>query len=159
MAREIHIDPTQWDSMSESSAHWHDYNDSGQERSEWEAALQQAAQVLWTVISLDLTDRQREVVRFRFSHDALTQARIGTLLRISQPTVSQHLHGKKRNGKKIGGAVRRIQKGIRRRASARSVTDESQKVLRVLDDLLSQRQSRREGTRLLHSLGRHRVLS
>ena len=50
-----------------------------------------------------LTARQHEVMSLRFWEDQ-TQVQIAERLAISQPTVNQHLTGKRRNGKKIGGA-------------------------------------------------------
>jgi DNA invertase Pin-like site-specific DNA recombinase len=47
-----------------------------------------------------------------FLHDH-TQVHIARELGISQSTVSQHINGKKRNGKKIGGSIRKIRKAIR----------------------------------------------
>jgi len=40
---------------------------------------------------------------------------LGEHLRVSVPSVSQHLFGKKRDGKRIGGAVARLRKEAERR--------------------------------------------
>ena len=63
------------------------------------------------VISKGLTARQREVIDLYFRQQH-TQARTAQKLGITQPTVSQHLNGKMRDGKKVGGAIRRIRKSL-----------------------------------------------
>ena len=54
-----------------------------------------------------------------FLHDH-TQVHIAHKLGISQPTVNQHLNGKKRNGKKVGGSIRKIRKMIHYMSSSAS---------------------------------------
>lgn len=62
---------------------------------------------------------EEEVSEYVEQHPHLTdpQIEIADELGIGHPTVSQHLNGKRRDGKKVGGATRKIRKTIRREAS------------------------------------------
>jgi RNA polymerase sigma factor (sigma-70 family) len=61
------------------------------------------------VIAEVLTDRQREVVELYF-FGRMNQRQIGERLEISQQVVSEHLYGKMRGGKAVGGALRKLRK-------------------------------------------------
>lgn len=58
-----------------------------------------------------LTPRQREVLSLYY-FDNLTQEEIAERLRLSQSTVSRHLFGTTRNGRKVGGAIPKLRKAI-----------------------------------------------
>ena len=66
------------------------------------------------MIPAALTPRQREIVELYF-FQGQTEQEIAEQLRISVPSVSQHLFGKKRRGKRIGGAMARLRKEAERR--------------------------------------------
>jgi RNA polymerase sigma factor (sigma-70 family) len=59
------------------------------------------------LVSSRLTDRQRRIVELYF-YEGRTQQEIADELRISQQVVSRQLFGVVRNGKKIGGAIKRL---------------------------------------------------
>lgn len=59
------------------------------------------------LVATALTPRQREIVELAFV-DGLTQAEIAARLGISQQVVSKSLFGVVRNGRRIGGAIRRL---------------------------------------------------
>lgn len=63
------------------------------------------------LISTSLTKRQREVVSLYYVHGK-TQEDIAAILDLSQSTVSRHLFGTVRNGKKIGGAIPKLRKVV-----------------------------------------------
>lgn len=63
-----------------------------------------------------LTPRQREVVELYFFRDK-TQEDIAAILNLSQSTVSRHLFGTVRDGKKVGGALPKLRKVIERAAN------------------------------------------
>ncbi len=63
--------------------------------------------VLRELISTRLTDRQRRIVELYF-YAGRTQAEIAGELGISQQVVSRQLFGVVRNGKKVGGAIKRL---------------------------------------------------
>lgn len=64
---------------------------------------------LEAVINDALTDRQREVVMLYFFAQ-MNQREISERLDVSQQAVSEHLYGKRRNGKVVGGALRKLRK-------------------------------------------------
>ena len=64
---------------------------------------------LEAVVAEVLTDRQRDVVELHF-FGGLNQRQIGEQLGISQQAVGQHLYGKLRNEKAVGGALKKLQK-------------------------------------------------
>ena|SRR5579871_5179009 len=65
--------------------------------------------VLRELIETRLTDAQRKVIELYFFEDR-TQEEIASELGISQQSVSRHLFGAVRDGQRVGGAIRRLQK-------------------------------------------------
>ena len=63
--------------------------------------------LLAELVATGLTERQREIVELYFT-DGCTQAQIAERLGISQQVVSRQLFGVVRDGKRIGGAIRRL---------------------------------------------------
>jgi FixJ family two-component response regulator len=63
------------------------------------------------LMTQSLTKRQREVVSLYYGHGK-TQEDIAAILDLSQSTVSRHLFGTVRNGKKIGGAIPKLRKVV-----------------------------------------------
>ena len=63
------------------------------------------------LIENELTERQREVLRLYY-FEGHTQEDIAALLDLKQSTVSRHLFGTSRNGRKVGGAVPKLRKAI-----------------------------------------------
>src|SRR5687768_8167480 len=63
--------------------------------------------LLRQLVETRLTVRQREIVELYFT-DGLSQAEIAAQLGIAQQVVSKQLFGVMRNGKRIGGAIRRL---------------------------------------------------
>ncbi len=68
---------------------------------------------LWSrvraLIDSELTERQRQVLELYFLK-GLDQAAVATLLGLTQQSVSEHLFGKARNGRQVGGLVRKLRK-------------------------------------------------
>ncbi len=58
-----------------------------------------------------LTRRQREILRLYY-FEGKTQEEIALLLNLTQSTVSRHLFGTVRNGKRIGGALPKLRKAV-----------------------------------------------
>ena len=58
-----------------------------------------------------LTPRQREIVHLYFFRK-MTEHEISQQLNISVPSVSQHLFGKSRGGKMVGGAIPKLRKKL-----------------------------------------------
>ena len=76
------------------------------------------AQKLWSVVRAimdeTLTPQQHKVVYLYF-FEGLNQREIAEKLKISQQSVSEHLYGKKRRGRAIGGALRKLRKACIKR--------------------------------------------
>jgi hypothetical protein len=66
-----------------------------------------------SLIGKKLTRRQREIVLLYYYHGK-TQEDIAAILDVSQSTVSRHLFGTVRDGKKVGGALTKLRKAIER---------------------------------------------
>jgi len=103
-----------WQRFAVEDALWH------QEPSDVAARHRRAerASALWpelrAIIDEVLTDRQREVVTLHFL-EALNQRQIAETLGVSQQSVSEHLYGKVRNGRAVGGAIRKLRKACAER--------------------------------------------
>jgi RNA polymerase sigma factor (sigma-70 family) len=63
--------------------------------------------LLRELVATALTDRQRQIVDLYFT-DGLSQAEIAAELGITQQVVSKQLFGVMRDGRRIGGAIRRL---------------------------------------------------
>lgn len=63
--------------------------------------------LLGRLVATGLTARQRQIVGLYFT-EGRTQAEIGQMLGISQQVVSRQLFGVVRDGRRIGGALRRL---------------------------------------------------
>jgi DNA-directed RNA polymerase specialized sigma24 family protein len=76
----------------------------GSKRDEWK---RRAARELRVLIASGLTQRQQKIVELYF-FQARTQVEIAAELGISQQAVSRQLFGVLRNGRRVGGAIRRL---------------------------------------------------
>jgi RNA polymerase sigma factor (sigma-70 family) len=63
--------------------------------------------VLRELVTSRLTERQRRIVELYF-YEGRTQQEIASDLGVSQQVVSRQLFGVVRNGKKVGGAIKRL---------------------------------------------------
>lgn len=73
--------------------------------------FQSVKPVVYDLIESNLTGRQKEVVKLYYLYGK-TQEDIATILELTQSTVSRHLFGTVRGGKKVGGAIPKLQKLI-----------------------------------------------
>lgn len=64
---------------------------------------------LMRFIEQELTSRQRDCVQLYFM-EGMSQQKVADTLGISRRVVSQHLFGIHRNGRQVGGAMKRIRK-------------------------------------------------
>jgi RNA polymerase sigma factor (sigma-70 family) len=70
-------------------------------------AREEVFELLRQLVATGLTARQREIVELAYG-EQLSQAEIAERLGISQQVVSKQLFGVLRDGKRIGGAIRRL---------------------------------------------------
>lgn len=80
--------------------------------------FEEVAPEVSNLIENELTGRQREVIKLYYYHGK-TQEDIAAILDLTQSTVSRHLFGTSRGGKKVGGAVPKLRKIIDRAANPR----------------------------------------
>ncbi|MGI6461782.1 MAG: sigma-70 family RNA polymerase sigma factor [Candidatus Hydrogenedentales bacterium] len=64
-----------------------------------------------TLIDTRLTERQRAILRLHY-FKGMTQVEIAKQLHVAQSTVSRHLFGTTRDGKKVGGAIAKLRKTL-----------------------------------------------
>ncbi len=106
---EVTISEERWGRFS-SEDHLY-YEESGE--AERRRARAERAEALWpevrAIIQEVLTPRQREVLTLYFLRE-LNQRQVAESLGISQQSVSEHLYGKMRNGRAVGGALRKLRK-------------------------------------------------
>jgi RNA polymerase sigma factor (sigma-70 family) len=149
--KEIFLDNSQWQDIAEDKLPWYEYNRRSRERKEAAAIHRMILPCIREIIASGLTRRQKEVVTMYFLHDH-TQVYIAHELGISQPTVSQHLNGKKRNGKKIGGSIRKIRKMIHYMSSTDKEHQSEFHIINILDKLLDKNTSIRKSHKLIHNM-------
>lgn len=132
--RAAHLGLEQWNNMPDSSRIRCSYNHA-QADIEQEAALSEVIPFLLNFMAMHLTARQFEVMRMYHLDYHLTQDAIAQVLGIAQSTVNQHLNGKKRDGKSVGGAYRRIRREICRIAKSNDLPEDERRTLCFLMSL------------------------
>ena len=141
---ERHLSQGHWGNVPAHLARWYEYNYDRASQARRRQLRLQVIPIITRLMDETLTARQHEVMCLRFWENQ-TQVQIAERLAISQPTVNQHLTGKRRNGKKVGGAIQRIRKAVRAEA-AREESDGT-RMLTILVGLLDARESRGHRTR------------
>ena len=153
LSQEINLDYKQWENMPEDSTRFYEYNHSRQDRDNRQSIVSEIMPTINRIIYSHLTPRQSQVMSLY--RKELTQINIAKILGISQPTISQHLNGKRRNGKKIGGSFRRIRRKIHEYASKENWPHIDKSILLVLDMLLDKNITRRRATSILDSIAKN----
>jgi RNA polymerase sigma factor (sigma-70 family) len=105
-ARAIHLNSWQWQNVPESAR---EFKQQFHPRPNESNFIERIMPSLNKIIDEKLTFRQRQIIDLYYLQNK-TQVEIAQRLGITQPTVSQHLAGRYRFGKKIGGAIRKIRK-------------------------------------------------
>ncbi|MFT5366911.1 MAG: putative DNA-binding protein (UPF0251 family) [Candidatus Latescibacterota bacterium] len=106
---EVQIEQIDLERMPSEVGLWFESNEDQELRYEWEDRMGQLIPRLDTLINRGLTQKQFEamILYFKFGK---TQQEISEIMGMSRRVVSQHLFGITRNGKSVGGAVKKIQK-------------------------------------------------
>lgn len=105
---------------------WYDTDVDRERRYAFADFFQSVKPLVYDLIESKLTGRQKEVVKLYYVHGK-TQEDIATILDLTQSTVSRHLFGTSRGGKKVGGAIPKLQKLIER--------DDTKAIAPALDEL------------------------
>lgn len=132
-----------WNNIPETSARWFNYNDNKTECSEWDKVHGDIIETLNQIMSKKLTLRQSMVIELYYGQ-GLTQKKTAKRLGIKQPTVHQHLRGKKRKGKVVGGAMKRINKIIREIAKNRNVVNSEYEIAVIMKSIIDPEISHRQ---------------
>jgi RNA polymerase sigma factor (sigma-70 family) len=106
---EVVVERAQLEAYSNEDALWHWYNQPSPSRDERAKRTRKTFEQIRALMHSELTVRQREVVELCYFAQ-LTQQEIAERLGIAQQVVGQHLLGIVRNGKRVGGAIPRLQK-------------------------------------------------
>ncbi len=107
----MHLDIEQWNNLDAKYRICSEYNQYATHIRRREKLAQSFVKLIKTTFFAFLSKKQQQITLLYFE-SKLTEKDIAQLLGISQPTVSQHIFGKRRKGKKIGGAIRKIRKVI-----------------------------------------------
>ncbi len=99
--------------FSEEKSLWHETPEDVAYRIRFLDYAKEMLPTIRALIGTVLTERQRDIVNLYF-FEQKTQHEVAELLGISVSSVSQHLFGKRREGKVIGGAISRIRKELLR---------------------------------------------
>jgi DNA-binding CsgD family transcriptional regulator len=146
-SRETHLAQGQWQNVPEDSEIHYHYNNDQAERVQSEKILKSVRSLLKRIMANDLTLQQREVLSLYIK--GRTQREIALRLQISQPTVSQHLNGKKRTGRHVGGAVRKLRKKVRRACGDKNISVSTRKITNILISFLDKKITRQSASLLL----------
>ncbi len=126
--------PMEWQALcqfSEEQSLWHEAPEDAEYRIRLRNYVKEAMPTIRKLISKVLTERQRDIVRLYF-FEQKTQYEVAEILGISVSNVSQHLFGKRRGGKVIGGAIPRMRKELLR--SGLDVTGQQLAMKTSIDD-------------------------
>jgi len=129
---EIPTDIQTLDRVDASNALWFETEIDRERRHAMRTFFEEVSPAVHDLIENKLTGRQREVVKLYYFYGK-SQEDIAAILSLSQSTVSRHLFGTVRDGKKVGGAIPKLRKVIDRHRPA--VID---KALEDLNERLAQ---------------------
>jgi ATP/maltotriose-dependent transcriptional regulator MalT len=101
------------DRVDSTRALWYENDIDRRRREALSDFFREVAPAVHGLIDSTLTQRQREVLKLYYFYGK-TQEDIAAILQLSQSTVSRHLFGTVRGGRKVGGAIRKLQRAIDR---------------------------------------------
>ncbi|MHC4144280.1 MAG: sigma factor-like helix-turn-helix DNA-binding protein [Planctomycetota bacterium] len=133
--RAVHLELDHWNNIPD-GYRIHSPSNRDSFRKEQELNCSRAVSFLSEFMAEHLTSRQFEVMRLYHLDYQLTQDAVGQVLGIRQSTVNQHLNGKKRAGKRVGGAYRRIRKQVCNIAEADELAATDRRVVHFLESLI-----------------------
>jgi hypothetical protein len=110
---ELPTDSAALERLPSTSALWFETPDDRERRYAMQNFYQAVTPVVDSLIESELTRRQREVLKLYYLYGK-TQEDIAVILNLTQSTVSRHLFGTVRRGKKVGGAITKLRKAIDR---------------------------------------------
>ena len=136
LSHDAHLDTHHWNNLDAKHKNWSEYNRDSDQIQRREKSVKKIINLIKADVLPKLTERQRQTTHLYFN-SRFKEEEIARILGISQPTVSQHLFGKKRNGKKVGGSIRKIRKIVLKKTSqsvSSTRTDTLIALQQILDD-------------------------
>jgi len=106
---EVCLDPNDLDKYSSEAGIWFETSEDSRARQRREVRNQNLMEPIMDLIGRSLTEKQRQVLILYYLHQK-TQEEVAQIMGISRRVVSQHLFGICRNGKHVGGALKKIRK-------------------------------------------------
>lgn len=106
---EVTISQKGWDAFANEDSPYFEGPEACEQRHADAACAQALRPQLREILAQELTPKQREVVVLYFC-GKLNQRQIAERLGISQQSVSEHLYGKVRGGRTVGGALRKLRR-------------------------------------------------
>jgi RNA polymerase sigma factor (sigma-70 family) len=110
---EIVLDNNELDKFPYESLFCYQSPEERQRQLQRELERKQILNIVLDIIELELTPIQRDCIKLYFL-EGKTQAEVSEILGISRRVVSQHIYGIRRNGKRVGGAIKKIRKICRK---------------------------------------------
>ena len=106
---EIIFTPHQLNRFSENDAIWHETEEERELRYQREDKKNRITPLIMEIMENDLTDMQQKCIKLHFLCQK-TRDEVASMLGISRRVVTQHIYGIRRNGKHIGGGIKKIKK-------------------------------------------------
>jgi len=108
---EIPADSAFLENIPSDRSPWHETTEDRERRYAFREFFNDVLPIVRSLIDAKLTARQREILHLYYFQN-MRQEEIADTLRISQSTISRHLFGTVRNGKRIGGAIPKLQRAV-----------------------------------------------
>jgi len=90
---------------------WYETDEDRERRWALQEFFQAVLPAVEELVRANLTKRQQQILRMYYFEN-MTQEDIAAALDLTQSTVSRHLFGTTRNGKKVGGAIPKLRKVV-----------------------------------------------
>ncbi len=108
---EIPTDTVNLDRVPATSALWFETESDQDRRHAVRKFFRKVTPAVNALVDAKLTRRQKEVVALYYYHGK-SQEDIAVILDLTQSTISRHLFGTVRDGKKVGGAIPKLRKAL-----------------------------------------------
>jgi predicted DNA-binding protein (UPF0251 family) len=106
---EVPVDQADLECVPNEAGLWFESGEDRNCRYQWEDRVGHLIPCIDNLIGPSLTEKQLEATVLYFKYGK-TQQEISEIMGISRRVVSQHLFGITRNGRSVGGAVKKLQK-------------------------------------------------
>jgi DNA-directed RNA polymerase specialized sigma subunit len=111
---EIAVAPNQLDRVPQETAIWYETEAERELRYKKEDDKHRIMPLIMEIIENDLTDMQRNCIKLHILSER-SREEVAHVLGISRRVVTQHIYGIRRQGKRVGGGIRKIRKICKRR--------------------------------------------